>query len=145
MDYWLSDITILHAHIFFIMNSTYNAPMASAFNNGEIKMNFLSWKCFGGNKIKYQCQPHEFIGKVGIGDWSEKSQLLAHIIHFPISKQRKDFVFGIGDIYNMPHVYLWNDQENWITGGVGRWSYRNKDTERPFGKTVYELFMTSKD
>ena len=80
-----SDITVIHAHLYSLYyTSSIHGPMASAFNDGEYKNEYvLSLKyTLEGKKLKYQCPVHEFnrkgeaIGELIGGNLS----LLTHLI-----------------------------------------------------------------
>ncbi len=146
-----SDVTVLHSHIYSNFKiSTLHAPMASAFNDDGYKDAFvLSLKnALEGKKLKYQCPVHQF-NKVGqaVGDLvGGNLSLLAHLIGSSSDiKTRGKILFleDVGEyIYHIDRMFYQLKRSGkldklagLIIGGFSD----IKDTERPFGKTVYEI------
>jgi muramoyltetrapeptide carboxypeptidase len=150
---WLmgySDITVLHAHIHSNYKiATLHSPMASAFNDGENKNEFITslHKAVTGKKARYKCAPNQFnkqgtaTGELVGGNLS----LLVHLIGTASDIDMNNkilFVEDIGEfIYStdrMFHQLLRSGKLDKLAGLViGKFS-DVKDTDRPFGKTVEE-------
>ncbi len=145
-----SDITVLHAHIYSNYGiATMHAPMASAFNDEPLNAFVHSLKnALEGQKIKYQCDPHELnrkgeaIGELVGGNLS----LLAHLTGTPSDIKTKGRILFLEDVgeylYNIDRMLYQLKRSGkidklaaLIIGGFTD----SKDTERPFGKTAYEI------
>jgi muramoyltetrapeptide carboxypeptidase len=150
---WLigfSDITVLHAHILSNYKiATLHAPMAAAFNDGGASNEFiLSLKAaLAGKKAKYNAPAHPFnnpgeaTGELVGGNLS----LLANITGTPsdiTAKKRILFIEDIGEyIYStdrMLHQLKRSGKLEGLAGLVIGGFTDAKDTDRPFGKSVYE-------
>ena len=146
-----SDITILHAHLYTnYYISSLHAPMAGAFNEEGYKNEFvLSLKnALEGKKAKYQCEVHAFnqkgeaIGELVGGNLA----LLAHLVGTDSDLKTKGkilFIEDVGEyIYNIDRMFYQLKRSGKLSklAGliIGGFSDM-KDTERPFGKTVYEV------
>jgi len=145
-----SDITVLHSHIYTRLKiATLHSPMAAAFNDGEDRNEFIAslHKAITGKKAKYKCQPHPFnqqgtaTGELVGGNLS----LLAHLIGTASDINTKNKILFIEDIgeyiygidrmlYQLKRSGKLDKLAGLIIGGFTDM----KDTERPFGKTVYE-------
>ena len=151
---WLigfSDITILHSHIYRKYGiSTLHAPMANAFNDGGYKNEFVESlrHALEGKKIKYQVQPHEFnrrgetIGELVGGNLA----LLAHLAGTESDLKTKGRILFIEDIgeylYNIDRMMYQlkrSGKLDKLAGLIVGGFTDMKDTERPFGQTVYEI------
>ena len=146
-----SDITVLHAHLYSNYRiSSMHAPMAAAFNDGEFDNPYIrSLKnTLEGGESDYQCAPHSYnrTGKVKGVLVGGNLSLLTHIIgtRSDFSTNKKIlFVEDIGEyLYNVDRMFLQlkrsgklNQLSALIIGGFTE----NKDTERPFGKEVFEI------
>ncbi len=143
-----SDITVLHAHLYTkIKTASLHAPMAAAFNEGENEFIQSLYKAIIGKKAKYSCAPHLF-NKEGTATAEligGNLSLLANITGTPSDINTKNkilFLEDIGEqIYNIDRMLYQlkrsgklNNLAGLIIGGFTDM----KDTERPFGKTVYE-------
>lgn len=146
-----SDITILHSHLYTnYYISSLHAPMAGAFNDtGYINRFVQSLKnALEGGKAKYACDPHEFnrkgegIGEVAGGNLS----LLVNGIDTDSDIKTKGKILFLEDVgeylYNIDRMFYHlkrsgklKNLAGLIIGGFTE----IKDTERPFGKTVYEI------
>jgi muramoyltetrapeptide carboxypeptidase len=146
-----SDITLLHLHIYFNYGiSTMHAPMAGAFIDKEPNDKYLlSLKnVLTGNKIKYTSGTHplnrkgEAIGELTGGNLA----LIAHGIGTPSEIKTKGKILFIEDVGE----YLYNtDRMLWQLKRAGKFDKiagliiggftDNKDTERPFGKSVEQI------
>lgn len=146
-----SDITVLHSHL----DSQYriaslHAPMAAAFNDGEAENPYiLSIKnALEGVKAVYECASHE-LNKEGTSNGElvgGNLTLLAHIIGTSSDIKTKNKILFLEDVseyqYNIDRMLLQlkragklDKLEGLIVGGFTD----SKDTERPFGKPVYEM------
>ena len=146
-----SDITVLHAHL----HSNYkiaslHAPMTAAFNDEGFNNPYIQSlkKALEGEKAEYECAAHAF-NKQG----SAKGELiggnlalLAHVIGTPSDIRTKNKILFLEDVgeylYNIDRMLLQLKRAGklqklagLIIGGFTD----NKDTERPFGKTAYEI------
>jgi muramoyltetrapeptide carboxypeptidase len=144
-----SDITILHAHIFSNYEiATMHAPMASAFNNGDNEFILSLKNALEGQKIKYQAPLHEFnkkgeaVGELVGGNLS----LLAHITETSSDIKTKGKILFLEDVgeylYNIDRMFYHlkrSGKLNKLAGLIVGGFTDSKDTERPFGKTVYEI------
>ena len=143
-----SDITVLHAHLYTkIKTASLHAPMAAAFNEGENEFIQSLYKAIIGKKAKYSCAPHLF-NKEGTATAElvgGNLSLLANITGTPSDINTKNkilFLEDIGEqIYNIDRMLYQlkrsgklDNLAGLIIGGFTDM----KDTERPFGKTVYE-------
>lgn len=146
-----SDITVLHSHIFSNYKiASLHAPMAAAFNDGEFNNPYiLSLKdSIEGKPAHYECAPHGFNkngearGQLVGGNLS----LLAHLIGTDSDLKTKDKILFLEDVgeylYNVDRLLLqlkrsgkFDKLAGLIIGGFTD----NKDTERPFGKSVYDI------
>lgn len=144
-----SDITVLHAHLFSKLNiASLHAPMASAFNAGENEF-ILSFKnAITGKKARYSCAAHPFNkpGDVTAPLVGGNLSLLAHLTGTPSAINTKNKILFIEDIgeqvYNVDRMLYQlkrsgklKDLAGIIVGGFTDM----QDTERPFGKKVYEV------
>jgi muramoyltetrapeptide carboxypeptidase len=146
-----SDITVFHSHLYSnYYISSLHAPMAAAFNDEGYKNEYvLSLKnALEGKKIKYQCDVHGFnkrgeaIGELVGGNLA----LLAHLVGTESDLKTRGKILFIEDIgeysYNVDRMF-WQLKRSGklsklaglIIGGFSD----IKDTERPFGQTVYEI------
>jgi muramoyltetrapeptide carboxypeptidase len=146
-----SDITVLHAHLYnnyYI--SSMHAPMAAAFNDEGFRNEYVGSlrNAMEGKKARYQAPAHEFnrkgeaIGELVGGNLS----LLAHIIGTSSdikTKGRILFIEDIGEyIYNVDRMFYQMKRSGKLSklAGLIIGGFTDmKDTERPFGKTVFEL------
>lgn len=146
-----SDITVLHAHLYSnYYISSLHAPMAGAFNDaGYISRYVQSLKAaLEGRWAKYNCEPHELnrtgeaIGELVGGNLA----LLANIIGTESDLKTKGRILFIEDIgeylYNVDRMFYQLKRSGKLArlSGLIIGGFTDmKDTERPFGKTVYEL------
>ena len=148
-----SDITVLHAHIFTTCKiASIHAPMAAAFNDGGAANEFVLSlkKMLAGKKNKYICATHLFnkqgtaMGELVGGNLS----LLAHLTGTPSginTKNRILFIEDIGEyiygidrmLYQLKRSGKLDSLSGLVIGGFTDM----KDTDRPFGKTVYEAIQ----
>jgi muramoyltetrapeptide carboxypeptidase len=146
-----SDITVLHSHIFSNYKiASLHAPMAAAFSDGEFNNSYiLSLKdALEGKPSHYECEPHAF-NKAG----EAKGQLvggnlslLAHLIGTKSDIKTKNKILFLEDVgeylYNVDRLLLQLKRSGkldklaaLVVGGFTD----SKDTERPFGKSVYDI------
>jgi muramoyltetrapeptide carboxypeptidase len=146
-----SDVTILHSHIYSNYRiASIHAPMASAFNNDEYKNEFVQSlkNVFEGEKIKYDCATHHFnkkgeaVGELVGGNLT----LLAHLIGSSSDIKTKGKILFLEDVgeylYNIDRMFYQlkrNGKLNRLAGLIIGGFSDMKDTERPFGKNVYEI------
>ena len=146
-----SDITILHAHLYSkIKVASLHAPMAAAFNDGENEFIQSLHKAITGKKANYRCAAHRF-NKPGIATAElvgGNLSLLAHITGTASEINTKNKILFIEDIgeqvyntdrmlYQLKRSGKLKDLAGLIVGGFTDM----QDTERPFGKNVYEVIQ----
>ncbi|MFN2456880.1 MAG: LD-carboxypeptidase [Chitinophagaceae bacterium] len=146
-----SDITVLQAHLFSKYKiASLHAPMAAAFNDGEAGNPFiLSLKdALEGKKASYESASHDFNNKGKARDQlvGGNLALLIHLIGTASDFNTKNKILFIEDtgeyLYNIDRMLLQLKRSGkleklaaLIVGGFTD----SKDTERPFGKAVYEI------
>ncbi len=145
-----SDITLLHAHIFSTCKiASIHAPMAAAFNDGGAGNEYVLSlkKMLIGKKNRYSCAINK-LNQQGVAEGElvgGNLTLLAHSIGTPSAFKTANkllFIEDIGEyIYGIDRMFYQlkrsgklNNLAGLIIGGFTDM----KDTERPFGKTVYE-------
>jgi muramoyltetrapeptide carboxypeptidase len=146
-----SDITIFHAHInrnFKI--ATLHSSMASAFNDGGYKNKYVQSikAALEGKKANYSCKTHRLnqTGKATAELVGGNLALITHLVGTKSDYQTKGKILFIEDIgeqhYNIDRMLhqlkrsgKLNDLAGLIIGGFTDM----QDTERPFGKKVYDL------
>jgi len=146
-----SDITIFHSHIYSNYKiASLHSPMAAAFNDGGKDNEFIGslHKALLGEPMRYSCissehnRKGEAIGELVGGNLS----LLVHAIGTASDIKTKGRILFIEDIgeqlYNIDRMLLQlkragklDKLAGLIVGGFTDL----KDTERPFGKNVYEI------
>ncbi len=148
-----SDITVLHVHIYNTCKiASIHAPMASAFNDGGANNEFVLSlkKILSGKKNKYSCPIHEF-NKQGIASGElvgGNLSLLAHVTGTASDINTKNKIFFIEDVgeyiysidrmlYQLKRSGKLENLAGLVIGGFTDM----KDTDRPFGKTVYEAIQ----
>jgi len=146
-----SDVTILHSHIHSNYKiATLHAPMASAFNDGGYENEFVQSlkNTLKGKKIKYECALHEFNKKgEAIGDLvGGNLSLLAHLVGSSSDIKTKGKILFLEDVgeylYNIDRMFYQlkrSGKLDKLAGLIIGGFTDMKDTERPFGKTVYEI------
>ena len=146
-----SDVTILHSHIYRNYNtSTLHAPMANAFNNDGYKNEFVQSlrNALEGKKLKYQCAVHDFnkrgtaIGELVGGNLA----LLTHLIGTDSDIKTKGRILFLEDVgeylYNVDRMLQQlkrSSKMDKLAGLIIGGFTDMKDTETPFGQSVYEI------
>lgn len=146
-----SDITVLHSHLYANYKiASLHAPMAAAFNVDEHNNVYIDslQKAITGRKARYECAPHSFnhkgeaIGELVGGNLT----LVAHLIGTPSDIKTKGRILFIEDVgeylYNVDRMLYQlkrGGKLDKLAGLVIGGFTDSKDTERPFGKTVYEI------
>ncbi len=146
-----SDITVLHTHLYSnYYISSLHAPMAGAFNDaGYINRYVQSLKnALEGKWARYTCDGHELnrsgeaIGELVGGNLA----LLAHVVGTDSDLKTKGrilFVEDVGEyLYNVDRMFYQlkrSGKLSKLAGLIIGGFTEMKDTERPFGKNVYEL------
>jgi muramoyltetrapeptide carboxypeptidase len=155
-----SDITVLHSHLYSnYYIASLHAPMASAFNDesqppdpaGKTSTNeyVLSLRnALEGKKLKYVCVPHELnrkgeaIGELVGGNLA----LLAHLTGTDSDIKTRGRILFLEDVgeylYNVDRMLYQLKRSGKLAklGGLIIGGFTDmKDTERPFGKTPYEI------
>ncbi|MEY3541348.1 MAG: hypothetical protein RLZZ204_160 [Bacteroidota bacterium] len=146
-----SDITILHTYLQHELKITsIHGPMANAFNDDDgINRYTLSLKdTFEGKPVQYNCLPHKLnrTGKSKAPIVGGNLSLLAHSIGTNAELESDGKILFIEDIgeqlYNVERMLLQLKRagklkklKGLIVGGFSQ----KKDTERPFGKELYQI------
>jgi len=153
---WLigfSDITVFHSHIHSNYKiPTLHAPMAAAFNDDEYNNPYVqSLKAaLAGELAEYECSAHEFNqeGKAEGVLVGGNLALLAHLVGTPSDIKTKNKILFLEDVgeylYNIDRMFLQlkrSGKLEKLAGLIIGGFTDNKDTERPFGKTVYEIIQ----
>lgn len=154
---WLigySDITVLHSHIHSRYNiATLHAPMAAAFNGDEHNNQYVQSlkSAIEGKKARYECAIHEFnkkgeaIGELVGGNLT----LLSHLVGTASDIKTKGKILFIEDIgellykadrmlYQLKRSGKLDKLAGLVVGGFTDMT----DTERPFGKAIYEMIRS---
>ena len=146
-----SDITVLHSHLFSnYYIASLHAPMAGAFNEEGFKNEYvLSLKnALEGKKIKYQVPVHEqnrkgeAVGELVGGNLA----LLAHMVGTDSDLKTKGKILFLEDVgeqlYNLDRMLIQlkrSGKLSKLAGLIYGGFTETKDTDRPFGKTIYEI------
>ena len=148
-----SDITIVHSHLYSNYSiSSLHAPMAAAFNDDGYKNEYvLSLKnALEGKRLNYHCDVHEFnrrgsvTGELVGGNLA----LLAHLVGSKSDLKTKGRILFIEDIgeylYNIDRMFYQLKRSGKLSrlAGLIIGGFTDmKDTERPFGQSVYEIIQ----
>jgi muramoyltetrapeptide carboxypeptidase len=146
-----SDVTILHSHIYSNFHiASMHAPMAAAFSPGDSGNEFIQSfrNLLEGGKAKYQCEAHplnrkgEAVGELIGGNLT----LLAHMTGTSSESRTRGKILLLEDVgeylYNtdrMLYQLKRNGRLSKLAGLIIGGFTQNKDTDRPFGKSVYEI------
>lgn len=145
-----SDITVLHSHIHTNLKiASLHSPMAGAFNDGVEGNEFIQslYKAIIGKKAKYRSGVYAFNkpGKAAGELVGGNLALLANMTGTASDINTKNkilFIEDIGEyIYStdrMMHQLKRSGKLDKLAGLVVGGFTDTKDTERPFGKTVYQ-------
>lgn len=145
-----SDITVLHCHINRNFNiATLHSPMAAAFNDGVKGNEFIGslYKAITGKKAKYRSGVYPF-NKKGTAEGELVGGNLALLVNMtgtPSEINTKNKILFIEDIAEyiystdrmMVQLKRSGKLDNLAGLVIGNFT-DTKDTERPFGKTVYQ-------
>ena len=146
-----SDITVLHSHLHTNYNiASMHAPMAAAFNDGVTDNPYIQsiQKALEGEPANYETASHEF-NKAGSAEGElvgGNLSLLAHLIGTDSDIKTKNkllFLEDVGEyLYSIDRMFLQLKRSGKLDklAGliIGKFT-DNKDTERPYGKSVYEI------
>jgi len=146
-----SDITVLHSHLYSNYNiASLHAPMAAAFNDGEAENPYIQSikKALEGEPAAYEAESHEF-NKAGTAEGElvgGNLSLLVHLIGTDSDIKTKNRILFLEDIgeylYSIDRMFVQLKRSGKLDrlAGliVGKFS-DTKDTERPYGKNVYEI------
>ena len=146
-----SDITVLHSHLYSnYYISSLHSPMAGAFNENGYKNQYVRSlrNALEGKKVKYSCPAHPFNrqgeakGELVGGNLA----LLAHLTGTSSDIRTKGRILFIEDVgeysYNVDRMLYQlkrSGKLSKLAGLIVGGFTEIKDTERPFGKTVYEI------
>jgi muramoyltetrapeptide carboxypeptidase len=145
-----SDITVLHSHIHSNLKiASLHSPMAAAFNDGVEGNEFIGSlrKAITGKKARYRSGIYSFnkAGKATGELVGGNLALLANMIGTASDIKTKNkilFIEDIGEyIYSTDRMLLQlkrSGKLDKLAGLVVGGFTDTKDTERPFGKTVYQ-------
>lgn len=144
-----SDITVLHCHLNRQLKiASLHAPMAAAFNDGGYKNIYIKslQSALIGKKNNYVVKPHRY-NKPGVTQGELVGGNLALLVNMIgtnsdlITKNKILFIEDVGEyiysidrmVYQLKRSGKLDNIAGLIIGGFADM----KDTERPFGKTVY--------
>ncbi len=143
-----SDITALHAHLNSKLKiASLHSPMASAFNDDEDEFIVALHKTLFGKKQYYRCGIHALNrqGKINGELVGGNLSLLAHLTGTASDIDTRNkilFIEDIGEyIYAVDRMMLQlkrSGKLDQLAGLIVGGFTDMKDTERPFGSTVYE-------
>lgn len=146
-----SDITVLHCHIFSNYKiASLHAPMAAAFNESEFSNPYiLSLKdALEGKPAHYECAAQGF-NKTGEAKGvlvGGNLSLLAHLTGTDSDIKTKNKILFLEDVgeylYSVDRLLLQlkrSGKLDHLAGLIIGGFTDNKDTERPFGKSVYDI------
>jgi muramoyltetrapeptide carboxypeptidase len=146
-----SDVTVLHAHLYSNYRiASLHAPMAGAFNDGGAQNEYVGslWDTLTGKPSKYEVPSHEFNKKGNAkGELvGGNLALLAHISGTVSDFKTKNKILFLEDVgeylYNIDRMMYQlkrNGKFDKLSGLIIGGFTDMKDTERPFGKSVYEI------
>ncbi len=146
-----SDITVLHAHLYANYKiASVHAPMAAAFNVDEHNNIYIESlrNTLSGKKARYECPPHAFNnrGKAVAELVGGNLTLMSHLVGTSSGFKTKGKILFLEDVgeylYNVDRMLYQlkrSGKLDKLAGLIIGGFTDNKDTERPFGKTVYEI------
>ena len=146
-----SDITVLHSHLHTNYNiASMHAPMAAAFNDGVNDNPYVLSikKALEGEPANYIAASHEF-NRAGSAEGElvgGNLSLLAHLVGTDSDLKTKNKILFLEDIgeylYSVDRMLLQLKRAGKLDklAGliIGKFT-GNKETDRPFGKSVYEI------
>jgi len=146
-----SDITVLHGHIYSNYKiASMHAPMAGAFNDEAATNEFIQSlkNAIEGKKAKYECDVHEYNkkGEAVAELVGGNLTLVSHLIGTSSDIKTKGRILFLEDtgeflykidrmLYQLKRSGRLQKLAGLIIGGFSDMT----DTDRPFGKTVYEI------
>lgn len=146
-----SDITVLHSHIYANYKiASMHAPMAAAFNEGGFHNPYVqSLKtALDGIPASYECAVHEY-NNTGTAQGvlvGGNLSLLAHLVGTRSDIKTKNKILFLEDIgeylYSIDRLLLQlkrSGKLDKLAGLIIGGFTETKDTERPFGQSVYQL------
>ncbi|HEY0060423.1 MAG TPA: LD-carboxypeptidase [Flavisolibacter sp.] len=146
-----SDITAFHTHVYARYKiASLHAPMAAAFNDGETGNEYIQSirTALQGDAAEYECESHEW-NRLGIAKGElvgGNLTLLVHLMGTPSDVRTKNKILFLEDVgeylYNIDRMILQlkrGGKLDRLAGLIIGGFTDMKDTERPFGKSVYEL------
>jgi len=151
---WLigfSDITVIHCHLNSRLKiAGMHAPMAAAFNDEGYKNEFVQSlrKAITGKKARYKTAAHAFnrLGKASAELVGGNLTLLSHLCGTASELDTRKKILFLEDIgeytYNMDRMLYQlkrSGKLDTLAGLIIGGFTDIKDTERPFGKTIYEI------
>jgi len=146
-----SDVTVLHSHIYSnYKTATLHAPMASAFNDDGLPNEYVQSirLALEGRKAKYHCEPHAFNRRgEAVGDLvGGNLSLLAHLIGSDAEIKTRGRILFLEDVgeylYNIDRMFYQlkrSGKLDKLAGLIIGGFTDTRDTERSFGKQVYEI------
>lgn len=147
-----SDITVLHAHVNRQLKiASLHAPMAAAFNEGEYANPYVQslLAALRGEKSVYRKAPHPYDkkGKASGRLVGGNLALVSHLIGTRSAYKTKDRILFLEDVgeqlYNIDRMMIQLKRsgalENLSALILGGFT-DNKDTDRPFGKDIEDIF-----
>lgn len=146
-----SDITVLHSHIYSQYKiASLHAPMAAAFNDGEFNNQYIQSlkEALEGKKAVYECLPQDFNhpGKCSGELVGGNLSLLVHLAGTESDIVTKNKILFLEDVaeylYNIDRMLLQLKRSGNLRklAGLVIGGFTDcKDTERPFGLSVYEI------
>ncbi|ANE50534.1 S66 peptidase family protein [Flavisolibacter tropicus] len=153
---WLigfSDITVFHSHIYTNYKiPTLHAPMAAAFNEGEYNNPYVqSLKAaLAGQLASYECAAHDF-NQQGEAEGilvGGNLAMLAHMVGTQSDIKAKNKILFLEDVgeylYNIDRMFIQlkrSGKLDKLAGLIIGGFTDSKDTDRPFGKSVYEILQ----
>lgn len=146
-----SDITVLHSHIYSNYGiATLHAPMAAAFQDREYQNPYVQSlkKALEGEAANYTCAPHALnrFGKAKGELVGGNLALLSHCVGTKSDVDTKGKILFLEDIgeylYNIDRMMNQLKRSGKLAKleglVIGKFT-DNKDTDRPFGKNVYDI------
>lgn len=148
-----SDITVLHSHLNVEYRiASLHSPMAAAFNDGGSNNPYIQslYKAMTGEKAHYESEasPYNRTGTIKAELVGGNLALLTHLVGTSSDIKTKHKLLFIEDVgeytYNVDRMLIQLKRAGKLhkLAGliVGSFS-ENKDTERPFGKDVYDIIQ----